>query len=287
VSLSRLYGFAAVLIALGSSCTTQGRMLRGATVPAGEMRVFPAEPEAVLAAATKAGIHLRLRVQNEHSAEHFRLLRSGVGGYTWGSYVTLNVQRLPSGNTALWVDEGQALKTTVLAPRVTEAVFTQTAEKLGLFEGVASEDEAPTSPTGSVLASLLATAAGWGLLSGNIALWVHQSPQRPVPLAVMTAVSSLLIVWGPGFGDLLNGEWKRFVFGGLFRLTSLNPLLGWLGGAGPSGASLLPGFGFVGLMVNDIVDAQNAPQRWRYRRTAERLRERGDVPREIAPSEAG
>ncbi len=279
----RLYGLAPLVIALGGGCTSQTRMLRGASVPSGEMRVFPAEPEEVLAAATKAGIRLRLRVVSEHNADHFRLLKSGVGGYTWGSYVTLNVQRLPSGNTALWVDEKLSLKMTALAPRATEALFTQTAEKLGLFEVVASEAEAPTSANAAVLASALATTAGWGLLSGNVALWVNQSPQRPVPLALMTLTSSLLIVWGPGFGDLLNGDWKRFVFGGLFRLASLYPLFGWLGGAGVGAASLLPPVGFVALTVNDIIEAKNAPQRWRYRRTAERLRELGDVPREVVP----
>lgn len=247
--------------------------MRNAYLPNGTMRVLPGEPEEVLEAATRAGFKLGLRAVTDSGDRRFRLMETRVGLYSWGSYVSLRAQSLPGGNTALWVDEKLSMSSTALALKSTDAVFAQTAENLGLTDLVVDVSWAPTSGDTAVAASALAMVAGLGLLSGSVALWVHQSPQQPGPLALMTAVACLLTLWGPGFGDAMNGDWERFGWGGLVRLAGFHPMFAWLAGAGALGLSMFSVLGMGVGMVADVFEARDAPKRWAQRRTSQRLRE--------------
>jgi hypothetical protein len=269
----RQYVFLAGLIALGAGCVSQSRMLRNAYIPQGEMRVLPGSPEEVAEAAQQAGFKLGLRQVADNGDKGFRLMETGAGLYTWGSYVSISARQLPSGRTALWIEEKLALSSTALAIKSTDAIFSKTAANLGMTDLIVDVSWAPTSPETAMAGSALATLSGVGLLSANVALWVHQGPQQPVPLALMTVAACLLTLWGPGFADAMNGDWERFGWGGLVRLAMLHPMFAWLSGLGSFGLSFLSVFGAGAGMVMDVLDAKDAPKRWAQRRTSQLLRE--------------
>lgn len=271
--MQRTWLWVLALLLSASGCVSQGRMIRTAYFPMGEMRVMQGEPQEVLQAATRAGFQLGLRGVTPPDYRGFQLMETSVGYYSWGSFVGIHARSLSPGRTAMWVDERRSLSTTVMAPKATHALFALTAEQLGMQDMLVDYNWAPTTPEGAMLSSLLVTVSGAGLLMANVGLWLGTFPRQPVSLSLMALAGALLYLWGPNVGDAMNGDWKRFGFGGLIRLCLIHPMFGLLTGAGGLGLSTISVFGQAAAAFVDSIEAKNAPKRWAQRQTSERLRE--------------
>ncbi len=105
---------------------------------------------------------------------------------------------------------------------------------------------APTSPQSAMWASLGTTLTGTGLLLGSFFL-----TQRSA-VGVGTLGGIVLMNFGPAMGDLLNGDWKRFLWTGLGRLALLV--------VGPFVPYAI--FGWFFWIVWDVRQARHAPARW-------------------------
>lgn len=126
---------------------------------------------------------------------------------------------------------------------------------------------APTSPGVAFAASAVSTGVGLFMIAGFTTL-AALSSGLPLPLALAGAgLGFLLVDFGPNVGDLLNGDWGRFVRNGLLRIGAV--LLSVV--LGPYGVLL-----WLGWAALDVVNARYAPARWVER----------NLPAAAAPSHA-
>ncbi|MBX5483455.1 MAG: hypothetical protein IRZ16_16660 [Myxococcaceae bacterium] len=112
---------------------------------------------------------------------------------------------------------------------------------------------APTSPDGAFAASLATVGTGLILAGAGVALLVDSPTTPVVPGIAMIGCGLLMMNFGAFVGDLLNGDVRRFLVGGLVKLagTMVLPILGPFG--------VLAWMLWVGV---DVASARDAPARW-------------------------